>query len=130
VNLALSLLPVTVGIARLPAGSSPPDWIDWSDPLVSVSRTDDEFSVICPEERIPEGVTCEKGWRVFKVAGPLEISLTGILFSLLTPLAEAGIPILALSTYDTDYVLVGGGSVSDAATALRRVAQVAPTAAP
>lgn len=125
-NLALTLLPITLGVARLPAGSPLPGWIDWSDPLVSVSRTEDELSIICPEDRIPDGVTCEKGWRVFKVAGPIEISLTGIIFSLLTPLAEAGIPILTLSTYDTDYVLVRDGSVADAASALRRVAQVAP----
>ncbi len=129
-NLALSLLPVTLGVARLPAGSAPPAWIDWSDLLVSISRTDDEVSIICPEHRIPDDVTCEKGWRVFKVAGPLDISLTGVLFSLLTPLAEAGVPILALSTYDTDYVLVRDGSVADAASALRRVAQVAPTGEP
>ena len=126
-NLALSLLPITLGVARLPAGSALPDWLDWSDPLVSVTRTDDEISIICPEDRIPDHVTCEKGWRVFKVAGPLEISLTGILFSLLTPLAEAGVPILALSTYDTDYVLVRDGKVADAASALRRVAKVADT---
>jgi hypothetical protein len=127
VNLALSLLPVTLGVARLPAGSALPDWLDWTDPVVSVTRTDDEISIICPEERIPDDVTSEKGWRVFKVAGPLDISLTGILFSLLTPLAEAGVPILALSTYDTDYVLVRDGKVADAASALRRVAKVADT---
>jgi hypothetical protein len=128
-KLALSLLPETLAIAHLPAGHQLPDWVAdwtlWDDEIVSVTRTRDEISIICRGDRVPEGVEAEHGWRVFKVAGPLALSLTGVLMRLLTPLAEAGVPILALSTYDTDYVLVRDGRVSEAATALRRVAEVA-----
>lgn len=124
-KLALSLLPDLLAIAHVPVGDGVPDWVDWTDPLVSVTRTDDEISIICRQDRVPAGVTVETGWRVFKVAGPLSLTLTGILMRLLTPLAEAGVPILALSTYDTDYVLVRDGREIEAASALSQVADVA-----
>jgi hypothetical protein len=128
-KLALSLLPETLAIAHLPVGTTLPswlaDWLSWDDSVVSVSRTQDEISVICRSDRVPADVEAEHGWRVFKVAGPLSLSLTGVLMRLLSPLAEAGVPILALSTFDTDYVLVRDGRVPEATTALRRVAEVA-----
>ncbi len=128
-KLALSLLPETIAIARLPVTNALPawlaDWLAWDDSIVSVTRTADEISVICRSDRIPKDVTADHGWRIFKVAGPLALSLTGILMRLLTPLAEAGVPILAVSTFDTDYVLVRDGRIADATSALSRVADVA-----
>jgi hypothetical protein len=125
-KLALSLMPDLLAIASAPLDEGLPSWVDWTDPLVSVTRTTEEFSVICRQDRVPPGVKSEGGWRVFKVAGPLSLSLTGILMRLLTPLAEAGVPILAFSTYDTDYVLVRDGRESEAASALSQVADVVP----
>jgi hypothetical protein len=116
-GLTLSLLPETLAVARLPAGAAPPGWIDWTDPFVTVSRTRDELSVVCPEARLPADVQAERGWRGFKVEGPLDFALTGILARLAAPLAEAGISIFAISTYDTDYLLVRSGDL-DAATAV------------
>ncbi|MDR6291726.1 MULTISPECIES: ACT domain-containing protein [Inquilinus] len=116
-RLVLSLLPETLAVARLPAGAALPGWIDWTDPFVTVSRTRDELSVVCPEARLPADVQAERGWRGFKVEGPLDFALTGILARLAAPLAEAGISIFAISTYDTDYLLVRGGDL-DAATAV------------
>jgi uncharacterized protein len=72
----------------------------------SVTRTEEETSLVIPEELVPPGCRCDCGWRAFKVAGPLDLALTGILNSISAPLARAGIALFALSTYDTDYVLV------------------------
>ncbi|MGL4966842.1 MAG: ACT domain-containing protein [Inquilinus sp.] len=115
--LTLSLLPETLAVARLPAAATLPGWVDWSDPFVTVSRTRDELSIVCPQARLPTDAQAERGWRGFKVEGPLDFALTGILARLAAPLAEAGISIFAISTYDTDYLLVRAGDL-DAATAV------------
>ena len=71
-----------------------------------MTRTDEELSVVLPEDRVPDHWQADTGWRGLKVVGPLDLSLTGILASLAAPLAEAGVSIFAVSTYNTDYVLV------------------------
>jgi uncharacterized protein len=72
----------------------------------SATRTGEELSLVIPEDCIPPGCPCERGWRALKVAGPLDLALTGVLNSIAAPLASRGISLFALSTYDTDYVLV------------------------
>jgi hypothetical protein len=119
-RLTLSLLPETLAVARLPAGAPLPGWIDWSDPFVTVSRTRDELSIVCLEARVPAEAQAERGWRGFKVEGPLDFALTGILARLAVPLAEAGISIFAISTYDTDYLLVRTAELEAATAVLRR----------
>ena len=103
--LDLSILPDTFAIARLPASVPPPAWAD-SGTLRSVTRTPDELSIVCRDADVPEDVTAARGWRAIRVAGTLDVSTTGILSGLAAPLAEARISIFALSTHDTDYVLV------------------------
>ena len=119
-RLVLSLMPETLAVARLPGGAALPGWVDWSDPFVTVSRTHDELSVVCPAVRVPEDVQAERGWRGFKVEGPVDFALTGILARLAAPLAEAGISLFAISTYDTDYLLVRAADLEDATAVLRR----------
>ncbi|MBW8728295.1 MAG: ACT domain-containing protein [Inquilinus limosus] len=119
-RLTLSLLPETLAVARLAAGAALPGWVDWSDPFVTVSRTRDELSVVCPEARVPTEAQAERGWRGFKVEGPLDFALTGILARLAAPLAEAGISIFAISTFDTDYLLVRTADLEAATAVLRR----------
>jgi hypothetical protein len=104
-SLPLSVLPQRFAICRLDPGDMIPDWLS-HQPFWAVTRTDEELSVVLPEESVPAGWKGEKGWRCFKVLGPLDFGLTGIVASLATPLAEAGISIFAISTYDTDYILV------------------------
>ncbi|WP_346289604.1 ACT domain-containing protein [Sphaerothrix gracilis] len=101
----LILLPQSLAICRLAATAAIPDWAV-SQSLLSVTRTDEELSLVCDEAQVPEGVVCDRPWQAFQVAGPLDFSLTGILASLLVPLAEAEISIFAVSTYNTDYLLV------------------------
>jgi uncharacterized protein len=85
----------------------------------SVTRTSDELSIICAEVATPPNALCERGWRVLKLEGPFEFGLTGILDSVLRPLAEARISIFAISTYDTDYVLIKEARLEDAITVLQ-----------
>ena len=118
-SLNLSLLPGTFMICRLDAESIIPDWAN-AGSLTSITRTSDELSIVCAEANVPEGVRSDRGWRCFKVEGPLDLSLTGVLASLANPLAEARINIFALSTFDTDYLLVKEDNVSRAAEVLIR----------
>jgi hypothetical protein len=90
-----------------------PDWV-FSKSFWSITRTDEELSLILPEECVPSSWKAEKGWRCLKVHGPLDSSLTGVLASLSAPLAEAGVSVLAICTYDTDYLLVRNGDLDRA----------------
>jgi len=105
-KLKLTILPETLGICHLAKRSKIPSWVTSDDAFCSITKTEDELSIVCPQEKIPVGVMAEKGWRAFKVEGPLGFSLTGIVSSLSAPLAEAQISILYISTYETDYLLV------------------------
>lgn len=104
-SLHLQVLPQTLAVCRLPADADVPPWAVAAR-FFSLTRTEDEMSVVCPDVSVPAGVESEGGWQALKVQGPLDFSLTGVLASLAAPLAEAGIPIFALSTFETDYLLV------------------------
>ncbi len=103
--LTLSILPQELAIFRLKPTESVPTWCGDSN-FLSVTKSENELSVVCSQELIPKDLKAEKNWKAFRVEGTLDFSLTGILSSLSTPLAEAGISIFAISTFDTDYVLV------------------------
>lgn len=116
--LTLFLLPETFAVCRLPAGAALPPWAT-SGSLYAVTRTADELSIVCVQTQVPDGVVCQPGWRCLQVAGPLDFALTGVLASLAGPLAAAGVSIFAISTYDTDYLLLPGSALAGAVTALR-----------
>lgn len=90
----------------------------------SITRTAHETSVIVDEEFVPVGVLAETGFVMLKVKGELDFSLTGIMASLTLPLARAGISIFAISTYDTDYLLIQETTLESAAAALRNAGHV------
>jgi hypothetical protein len=116
-GLSLCILPGRLAVCRLPPDAplpKPPH----STSFWSATRTEEELTVVLPEEAASTGWKAEKGWRCFKVLGPLDFSLTGILASLAASLAEAGIPIFAISTYDTDYILVKEENLEKAKQAL------------
>ena len=104
--LTLSVMPIPLAVVRLECFSEIPLWGISGDDFFSITRTKEELSVVCHEEKVPQNVKVEKGWRCLKVEGPLDFGLTGILSSLALPLAEAKISIFAISTFDTDYILV------------------------
>jgi hypothetical protein len=100
----LQLLPDRLAVCRLASGDSLPSWATGT--FVSITRTSDELSVVCAESAVPDDVKSARGWRALKVEGVLDFSLVGILASLAEPLAAAGVSIFAISTHDTDYILV------------------------
>ena len=104
--MKLTVLPDSLAVCRLLPSQDVPAWV-WRDKaLLSVTYTADELSIVCAGDAVPDDVQCERNWRALKVQGPLDFSLTGILVALASPLASASIAIFALSTYDTDYILV------------------------
>jgi hypothetical protein len=115
--LDLSILPETFAISRLAPSAPVPGWAAGGE-LSSVTRTTNELSIVSRQDGVPEGVGASRGWRAVRVAGPLDFSLTGILASLAVPLADNGIPIFALSTHDTDFVLVRDDDLGRAVAAL------------
>ena len=89
------------------------------DDFLFLAKTDDELSVVCRTESVPDNtINREDGWTAFRVAGNLEFSLVGILADISCCLADAGIPIFAVSTYNTDYILVKSADFARAKTAL------------
>jgi uncharacterized protein len=112
--LRLTCVAGLYAICRLPAGAPVPAWA-LGGSLVSVTHTPDELSIVCQQASVPPDIRMEPGWRCFQVPGPLDFALTGILARLTGPLAAAGVPAFALSTFDTDYLLV---READAARAL------------
>jgi hypothetical protein len=113
------VLPDRYAISRLDSKAEAPAWAK-AGPFVSMSRTADELSIVCLEQNVPAGTTCEPGWRILKCEGPLDYALTGIMASLAEPLADASIPIIPIATYDTDYVLVKESHLDTAIQALTR----------
>jgi len=87
-------------------------------PFLSVTRTGDELSVVCLASEAPDDARCERGYELLRVAGSMDLGLTGVLASLTAPLAAAGIPIFAVATFDTDYLLIRGADHERAAAAL------------
>lgn len=117
--LSLQLLEGTLAVCRLAPQEPVPSWAFSAGLIGSVTRTTEELSVVCSEASVPLGVCCERGWRALKVQGPLAFSLTGILDALTDPLAQTGISIFAVSTFDTDYLLVREAQLEAAMAALR-----------
>ena len=93
---------------------------DLSDRFFSITKTSDELSVVCLESEIPPGSRSETGWRGFKVKGPLDFGLTGVLAGISGVLAVAEISIFAISTFDTDYVLVKADTLTQAISVLEK----------
>jgi hypothetical protein len=117
-NLKLSVLPGELAVWRLPPDAPVPT-IDESV-LWSVTRTSQELSIVSAARCVPQGVPFESGWRCIAVQGPLAFELTGILSSLSQPLARAGIAVFAVSTFDTDYLLVKGRQLDFARVVLQQ----------
>ena len=115
----LTILSDTFAICRLGPAEDVPDWAMIGE-FVSITHTGDELSIVCAEEHVPPDVKADREWRVLKVEGPLDLALTGVLASLANPLAEAQLNIFAVSTFDTDYLLVKGYNLPRACDVLRQ----------
>ena len=116
--LDLTLLEDELAVCHLDPDEEIPAWIAGGG-LWCITRSEEELSLVCAFEQVPDDVRMEGPWRALKVAGPLDFALTGVVASLAVPLADAGIPIFPLSTFDTDYVLVKVENLDAAVVALR-----------
>jgi uncharacterized protein len=104
-KLKFRRLPGLYAIVRLAPDAPVPAWATKGD-FTSVSRSADELSIVCPEENLSADANSQHRWICLKLEGPFPFSQTGVLLSFIDPLSTNGIPIFAISTYDTDYVLV------------------------
>jgi hypothetical protein len=111
--------PETLAVVRLGAGAEVPAWAE-SSSVFSVTATATETSVVCAARNVPAKSVHHKPLTAFEVEGPLDFALTGILAGLLVPLAEAGISVFPLATYDTDWILVPVADADRAADEWRR----------
>jgi hypothetical protein len=118
-RLHLRAISGNFAVTKLPAEMPVPEWAS-SEPFCSVTRTDSELSIVCREENVPLDLKCERGFRCLAVAETLDFALVGILASMLLPLAEAGIAVFVVSTFDTDYLLVKASDLDRCVQALRR----------
>jgi len=118
-ELSLRELEGRFAICRLGPEDEIPAWALGKADFCSITRTKDELSVVCREDSVPEDTRCERGWRILQVEGPLDFALTGILASIAKPLADAGVSIFAVSTFDTDYILVKETNLALAQRALQ-----------
>ncbi|MFZ0322000.1 MAG: ACT domain-containing protein [Candidatus Sulfotelmatobacter sp.] len=104
-QLKFRQLPAVYAVVRLDPNSPIPAWATHGD-FISITRTADELSIVCPAENIPKEIPSSPSWICLKLEGPFPFSQTGVRLSFIAPLSNNGIPIFAISTYDTDYVLV------------------------
>ena len=117
VQLSLSVMDGAFSVCRLAPDAEIPHWVPMES-FVSITRTTDELSIVCLSDAVPETVRTERDFRALKIEGLFDFSLTGILLAVIGPLADAGISIFAVSTYDTDYVLVKNKDLKHAVSVL------------
>ena len=122
--IRFSVVPGTWTIVRLGPTDVIPAWALQSAGFVSITRTDDELSVVCAESVVPAGLRCESGWSALKLIGPFPFAQVGVLASFTTPLARASISLFAVSTFDTDYILLKHDALMAACEALVAVGHI------
>lgn len=111
--MKFSVVPGSLAIVRLPPSSEVPA------SFFSIASTDEETSIVCDESAVPPNAQADRGWRALKIEGPLPLTAVGILAEIAARLATEGISVFAVSTYDTDYILVKAERLDDACKALR-----------
>jgi uncharacterized protein len=116
-RLKFRVLGEPLAVCRLAANADIPEWVE-ARKFHCVTRTADELSIVCTENNLPEDAIAERGWVALKLEGPFPFSMTGVLACFLQPLAQARIPIFAISTFDTDYVLLKQQALEPAVAAL------------
>src|SRR3954462_9540782 len=116
--MELALMSQELAVCRLEEHHPVPDWA-WRGEFVSITRARGELSLVCAAGAVPaDAVKAERGWRALVVTTPMDFSVVGVAAALTAPLAEAGVSVLPVATYDTDYFLVKCERVADAIEAL------------
>ncbi len=112
-KLNLKLLKGKYSVCRINKDDEIPKWI-FNEEFFSITKTEDELSIVCLQDKIKDDVLCERNWKILKIEGPLDFSLIGILSKISTLMANNNISIFAISTYDTDYILIKEESIDKA----------------
>ncbi|MGH2569251.1 MAG: ACT domain-containing protein [Bacteroidota bacterium] len=118
-KLSLQLMNETFAVNKLAQFAELPS-IFAKGEMCFMMRTDEEFTIVCPDFMSPNNVQQETGWKCIKVNGTMNLKEVGVLASLTQPLAEAGIPILAIGTFNTDYIFVLEENIVNAVQALQQ----------
>ncbi|MEQ1689904.1 MAG: ACT domain-containing protein [Gemmatimonas sp.] len=118
VSVGLTVLAAPLAICRFAATDPLPAWTDGARTLLSISRTPDELSIVADAAAVPSDVPARRDYRALRVNGPLPLDLVGVLSGMATALSAAGVPIFAIATHDTDYILVPGALLATAIDAL------------
>jgi len=129
-GLPLTLLAPPLAMCQLPAGAVVPPWTSGATAFLTLSRTPTELSIVADERAFPAEVNAQRGYRAFRVQGPLPLDLIGIFASLAAPLAAEGIAIFPIATFETDYLLVHGRDLARATAALQRAGHVITSEGP
>lgn len=112
-TLDLEIEPWELAVCGLAEGTTAPEWAT-RGAFHALVHSPGEVTVVCDAALVPAGVKSQKGWRCFGLRGPIPFTETGVIASIAVPLAEAGVGIFVISTFDTDYVLVPGARLDDA----------------
>ncbi len=118
-KLRYSVLEGVFAVCRLDPATPVPEW-SLRAGFFSITRSEDELSIVCAVAHVPSGIQAEPGWACLQLQGPFPFSTSGVLAAFIEPLAEAGIGIFAISTFDTDYVLVKADRLPDAIAKLEQ----------
>lgn len=113
-----SVVPGAWAVVQLARTDAVPIWALSATGFVSITRTDDELSIVCAAAVVPDGLRCELGWSALKLIGPFPFAEVGVLASFTAPLARASISLFAISTFDTDYILLKHDALTAACNAL------------
>lgn len=116
-QLDIDILAGLYAICRLAPDAPVPPWARGAE-FTAIACTPEEVSVVCAEERVPPGVRVSTGWRVLTLRGPFALTAVGVLAAVAQPLATAGVSIMAIATFHTDYVLVREDQLASAIAAL------------
>jgi hypothetical protein len=120
-SLKLTLLTTRVALCQFESDAPMPSWTSDARQFLTISRTPTELSIVADEGAVPQDVEAQRGYHLLRVEGPLPLDLVGVFAALASPLADAGIPIFPIATYDTDYLLVRDADIQHALVALRAV---------
>lgn len=118
-NLTLRVLDKTYAVCSLSKGEEIPVWALSGD-FLSITKTEEELSIVCEEKNVRQGIKYEGNWRILKIEGPLGFSLVGILAKIANIMSENNISIFAISTYDTDYILIKQGNINKSVEVLKK----------
>ena len=122
VNISLEWMPGRFAVCRLDPSAAIPTWAQSGGPLLSITRSEKELSIVADQELVPAEIKSERNWAAMRVVGQLDFALIGILAKLTSALADAKISCFAISTFNTDYILVKEDNVQAAEEALEKVA--------